>query len=605
MLNSALENPVATAIGLGLFVVLATVVVAAGKRFAESSSAAIGAFLVLASLMFAYFPAAGAMFPIHDYLDGEHVLLALRGDNPQFFNLNGEMSTVMGGVPLSALGISDLNLLANLYVFLDSASAASAIEVGVRLAGYFGAYTLLRRFVITTEKWRSSIAAAFAFAFALAPYWPNLSATIALQAPFFAGLLSIRAGNRALWAYAAVLAYPLVTDFARGGFAVAAVVLAIILLDAANGRKSALRRLRDPLAGSGILLMLALARPLHIALVSDFVSHRSEWRLPERIVGNTGSTQRFLDAFVELVENGYYHFASGQKPVVLLTVLVAGPVALQSYFLLTKSLVDKADSRIGAAKKYLLAGVLVLSVSAAAASEMSGLTAIGSRLPIPVQLARFYALLPLAWTVLGAAAVTVLVQQSRKRPSTLLIAVLLLLVPASALAQNHAVVARAVSAIHGVNRPEVFGWQLSTIDAYYQQEAYNFLVHLTESSTSQVTVLSFGIDPMKAAYSGLNTLDGYHYNYRLQHKRSFRGVIADELLRTGTSDYFDTWGNRAYLSFSPESSASVLDYCAASDLGGTHLLSEEFLHDQRLELLDEAGGLLTYVILSDSCDDPR
>lgn len=563
-------------------------------RRASGVGPAVGVF-TFGALAFAYLPPNRAMFPTHDYLDSEHVLLALRGSDPKFFDLAAEMPSVMGGVPLSALAISDFNVFANLYVLLGSATAASLTEIVVRILGYAGAYVLLRRFALPLGRYFPYIAAAFATSFALAPYWPSLSPTVALQAPFFAGLLTLRRGPRSTWAFAAVVGYPFLSNFALGGFAVTAIVLIIVLSDILRGKRAELRRVRLPLIGAMLALLLSIMRPLHLVAFADFTSHRTDWRTPSRVVGNPGSGAKFLDAFSGLLESGYYHFASGQRPIVLATFAIACAAILMNGFWSGFGLRDVA------ARRFFFALLLVLAITATSASEMSGFTALSSRLPIPVQLARFYALLPLAWSVLGATSTAVILKHG-SRFGTLAAAIVVLLVPLSATVQNHAVAARAMSAAR-FSSPQVsvHGWQFSTVDAYYNTHASAFRFLRDEMSREHITVVSFGIDPMKAAYAGLNTLDGYHFNYRLEHKRAFRQIIVEELQRVDRVDYFDFWGNRAYLSFSPDPAQSRLDFCAASDLGATHVVSRFELPSEHLTLIDKFEESWVYMIEPRAC----
>jgi hypothetical protein len=70
-------------------------------------------------LIFAYHSPKNSYFLIHDYLDHLFVLYKLRGDNPYFFDYSAPFNGVLGNLPLSALGISDLALDANLFVFFD------------------------------------------------------------------------------------------------------------------------------------------------------------------------------------------------------------------------------------------------------------------------------------------------------------------------------------------------------------------------------------------------------------------------------------------------------------------------------------------------------
>jgi uncharacterized membrane protein YhdT len=65
---------------------------------------------------------------------------------------------------------------------------------------------------------------------------------------------------------------------------------------------------------------------------------------------------------------------------------------------------------------------------------------------------------------------------------------------------------------------------------------------------SEYRVISIGLDPGVSLYNGFYTLDGYHTNYPLEHKKSFRKIIAPELAKNeNIRSYFDNWGGRCYV----------------------------------------------------------
>lgn len=48
--------------------------------------------------------------------------------------------------------------------------------------------------------------------------------------------------------------------------------------------------------------------------------------------------------------------------------------------------------------------------------------------------------------------------------------------------------------------------------------------------------------------NNINVIDGYHTLYQLSYKKKFRKIIETELDQSKKlKDYFDNWGNRAYL----------------------------------------------------------
>jgi hypothetical protein len=65
---------------------------------------------------------------------------------------------------------------------------------------------------------------------------------------------------------------------------------------------------------------------------------------------------------------------------------------------------------------------------------------------------------------------------------------------------------------------------------------------------SEYRIASIGIFPGISLYNGFYTLDGYHTNYPLEHKKKFRKIIAGELRKsTQAREHFDDWGGRCYV----------------------------------------------------------
>lgn len=127
-------------------------------------------------------------------------------------------------------------------------------------------------------------------------------------------------------------------------------------------------------------------------------------------------------------------------------------------------------------------------------------------------------------------------------------------------------------------------------DVMHQVKA--FLEEKTGKTPNQYRVVSLGIDPAAAYYSGFYCLDGYSNNYSLEYKHAFRKVLEPELEESDyLKAYFDGWGNRCYL-YSSESPGYYtfekfssyfwnykIDAQALADLGCEYVLSAIYLVD--------------------------
>ncbi|MCM1100288.1 MAG: DUF6044 family protein [Clostridium sp.] len=118
----------------------------------------------------------------------------------------------------------------------------------------------------------------------------------------------------------------------------------------------------------------------------------------------------------------------------------------------------------------------------------------------------------------------------------------------------------------------------------------DFLREETDLEQSRYHVVSLGIDPAAALYHGFYCLDGYSNNYDLEYKHAFRRVIAPALeVSDYLREYYDNWGNRCYL-FGSECPGYYtierdgfyfthleLDTEALRELGGNYLLSAAYI----------------------------
>ncbi len=128
------------------------------------------------------------------------------------------------------------------------------------------------------------------------------------------------------------------------------------------------------------------------------------------------------------------------------------------------------------------------------------------------------------------------------------------------------------------------------------EQVKEYLRTHTGQEPEDYRVVSLGIDPAAAYYSGFYCLDGYSNNYSLDYKHTFQKVLEPELEENDyLRAYFEQWGNRCYLlsSESPgyytfEKYTSYfwnykLDAEALAAMGGKYLLSAVYIIEEDLE----------------------
>lgn len=112
---------------------------------------------------------------------------------------------------------------------------------------------------------------------------------------------------------------------------------------------------------------------------------------------------------------------------------------------------------------------------------------------------------------------------------------------------------------------------------------------------SSTPVMSLGMDPMIAPLNGIPSIDGHFPLYPLEYKHRFRRVVRNSLGPSGTTDLFDSWGNKVY-AFYPPNRPDLLDFCAARSVGARFVLSPEPVTSSQLQLV-KPGELNIYRIV--------
>ena len=138
-----------------------------------------------------------------------------------------------------------------------------------------------------------------------------------------------------------------------------------------------------------------------------------------------------------------------------------------------------------------------------------------------------------------------------------------------------------------------------TFDGYYRRQEYGFI----RQAIGRGPVLSVGLDPMIAPMNGIPSIDGYYVLYPHVYKMAFRDVIDVSMAAGGKADYFDKWGNRVY-AFYPMGNPSLINFCAAHDLGARYVISSDSVTNVllvKLDITELADSLYVYQIKNLHC----
>jgi hypothetical protein len=214
----------------------------------------------------------------------------------------------------------------------------------------------------------------------------------------------------------------------------------------------------------------------------------------------------------------------------------------------------------------LLCSILVVNLFYA--SEASGFTHFENLMQEPFQFKRVAVLLPFLWCVVAGLSLHSLNKHFRQFAVFCLIFVLAQIAVSNFGVQKQILNYLGISSNH------------ATINEYFDTEVYSGLARKLGRQPSEISVLSFGLDPMVASLNGYRALDGYVYNYPLEFKNAFRRIIAGELAADPSlRDYYDGWGSRVYLLHRDIPAGQVkFDWCAAKKMGAEFILTKEDLN---------------------------
>jgi hypothetical protein len=150
-----------------------------------------------------------------------------------------------------------------------------------------------------------------------------------------------------------------------------------------------------------------------------------------------------------------------------------------------------------------------------------------------------------------------------------------------------------------------YGTFYSTLDEYYFKEDFENLKKDLTNEITEYRFVSYDIDPMIAAYSGLYTIDGYFNLYENEYRAKFRKVIEKELDYLGDKAiWYDDYGAKVQLFFKEKYGSYNLEninFCELKNFQTTHFISIQEIDYKYLNLFKKYENFIIYEIKYFDC----
>ena len=535
-------------------------------------------------LLFTFGSAAEAHYPKHDFLD--HIVTLTAAWRPDAaLDFSYQIPHVLASsVPLTALGFSPFSIPDLLFSPFSVEVGWALSQLIGRTVGFALMYATLLAFVGESKRTKSIqwAATSAATAFALMPYWPNLVWTLNALVLALLGARLLEISKKPKLGRLLLVISPHLAFFAWGGF------LIPLLFTSFVAWTYVWRKARtDALVDTVLLVLSSLLSASGLIFLqanNAFVSHRAEWApLPLTEWFAQDAISEASGTFPLVFLTGLYHFgtlfSSAISPVpgwlnVLFTfvLIVMSIIVGHSWGRAERDEVTRDDQSwlptiIKIVKLMALQGSLALIW----ALEISRATDFKSILGIPFQIGRIIAISPIIWAFLLFFLLGIAFSRLGGGRLNALGLAILFAISAQGIWMNPSIASRFDLLSHN----HLLVGQVSTIPEYFMEEQMSRARELMEMQSPNPRVVSLGISPMIAPYNGIESLDGYVFNYPLEHKELFVSVLQPST-RGILQEEFElmSWGSRLQLN----PSTAILgmadfDLCSLSKSGVTHVLS--------------------------------
>ncbi|SFB33085.1 hypothetical protein SAMN04488072_11650 [Lentibacillus halodurans] len=485
---------------------------------------------------------------VHDNLDSNIVWYKLLAESGQFFSIS-ELPNVINGLPRSTLA-TPFDIMVWFYVLFEPMTAYTIGQTIMRVAGFFGMYFLLRRYISSKR-----IVTGVSLAFALLPFWPSGLLSIAGLPLALHLFLSIRENKwHTPWYHWFILIMiPFFSNFILTFVFFLGLMGVMWLIDWISIKRGNWAFFTAIASMTSIYLIKNYMLIYAMFFNESFISHREDLDLGHKDL--MGAIHLFFDNLL----NGHTHDMAAHKHIILPVIGVALIVAIFRYL-----------------KPKMMIGLLLFNAALSmwyALWYWEGWRVVKDNLMIAntFNFSRIHFLDPMIWYICFALALWIIWKHMRF--AKVIVTVL--------------IVAQCLH-VFGMNEELKYsGIGTPTFAEFYSGELFDSIAAYIGEDQSEYRIVSIGIHPTIAQFNGFYTLDTYNNSYPLEYKNKFREIIAPELAKDAViQDYFDSWGGRLYMytaelgkdDMVSKNSNTVLDNLnintqALADLGGDYIFS--------------------------------
>lgn len=443
----------------------------------------------------------------YDNLDSNVINAKILKESGEYFSSNSEIiEQPLSGLPRISFG-SELSIQTFINYIFNTYNAYVINVILIQLFAFLGMVLLLRK---KYTDGNTLIIYSIAIIFSQLNFWPHAGLSVAgLPLLYYAYLIY---NEKRLLSLAIVLFYVLYSSFVLTGMFLIAMFGFLIIYKIIKKEKA-----MNDIVFVSILTSLYLVAEYRLVIstfIPVFISHRTEFVAP------TFNLSQAFSVFLKMVFQEYGHNVKMPEIIIISTVIM---------FISIKYIIRKDDI-------IKVIGTIIFIALLSVTMQSSFVYGLTSQIDVlkTIQLQRFYWLLPSLFYILFF---LVLDNFWRKKWGTLVIIVLFI---------QFVYVAHTNTNWRQIIKTEIFKQEAGvlTYKQFYSPELYQEIRDYIDKDQSNYRVVSLGLQPAAALYSGFYTIDGYFANYPLAYKRKFYKIIEDELNKNEIArKYFQNFGS--------------------------------------------------------------
>ncbi len=449
---------------------------------------------------------------IHDNLDSAISRIKIIFDNNAMFNPE-QILPVMDGLPRK-LFPGMMNVKMWIFMFSPCFWAYIINAFIVKSVALYGMFLLLIDYVIRNNKWLCSIVA---LSFALIPFYTDYDLSSAGIPLILWAFFNLYNNKNIEVSYVLIILFPFYSSLVLSGIFLSLFLSTLCIIKICKEGKVFSHFFYGMILLCILYIIVNFDLFEQFFISSNYVSHRTEF------ITQSSFNDIVVDTF-DLVMYSQYHAG---KCCAWIIIFVFG---VSCYFNYSKF------------KIYILF-IFIAIISLIFTARLFTLLLPNIRLLQEFQFDRFYFLLPTAYFIMLASALSDLYVYKKK----MIAFVILLFICAYNVIFDVEFRTTALKIIGMDNN------QSPTYKQFFDENLFSQITKsLNIKDTSKCKTVVLGIHPAITEFNGFYTLDSYKANYPLEYKHKFRKVIAKELEKDESiKDYFDKWGSRCYV-FSSE-----------------------------------------------------